>query len=89
MRYFYREFGGTEQTISNQNILEQVNKFGQTDFSDFLKRHILGAEPVPLADYMKYAGVKVDTSSEQLVLIHETEKSSLQQGIWEGFLGKY
>lgn len=89
MRYFYQEYGGADQTISNQNILEQVNKFGRTDFSGFLKRHIQGAEPVPLDSYMEHAGIQVDTSEKQLVLTHMEEKTALQQKIWEGFLGKY
>jgi predicted metalloprotease with PDZ domain len=87
MQYFYQHFGGTEKTISNEEILSRLNEAGQTDFTTFMEQHIMGPLPVPIADHLTYAGVEVDTSNGHLSLIHQPDKTTLQKNIWAGFLG--
>ncbi len=88
MRYFYNEFGGSENTITNDDILKQVNHFSNTNFTDFMNSYIKGIEAVPLANFIKHAGIKVDTKNGQLTLTHIESKSKLQKLLWSGFLGE-
>jgi predicted metalloprotease with PDZ domain len=87
MREFYTEFGCSGQTIDQTEILEEFNKIGNTDFAAFMKSHILGTEVLTLAPYFKYAGIKADTSANELLLTHLQNKTALQSDIWAGFLG--
>jgi predicted metalloprotease with PDZ domain len=88
MRYLYRHFGGTDRTITNQELLTQLNRLGQTDFSDFLDRCIYGTEAVPLDEFLPYAGVSVDTSTGHLLLEHDPEKTARERALWSGLLGQ-
>lgn len=87
MRAFYREFGGTENLIGQEDIVSKANQLGSTDFSDFIREHIQGPKPISLAPYLKFAGISVATAEGQLQLAHKPEKTALQAAIWEGFLG--
>ena len=88
MREFYTEYGGSEQTIDQTDILEEVNKIGNTDFSTFMESYIQGTDVIGLAPYLKYAGIEVDTSENDLLLTHLQDKTALQSAIWSGFLGE-
>lgn len=88
MRYFYEEFGGSEKTITNNDILKQVNRFANNDLTEFMNSYIKGIKTVPLSHFMKYAGIRVDTTSNQLRLTHMEKKTELQKMLWAGFLGK-
>lgn len=88
MRYFYDQYGGTPQTIANDDILQTINDFAAGDFTAFMQAYVLGTEAVPLAKYLKYAGIKVDTSGGQLSMLHLAQKTALQDMIWRGFLGE-
>jgi len=88
MREFYTEYGGSEQTIDQADILDKVNKIGNTDFYAFMNSHIQGTDAINLVPYLKYAGIQVDTSANQLVMTHLQDKTALQSDIWAGFLGK-
>ncbi len=87
MRGFYREYGGTEQLIGQEDIVAKANQLGSTDFSGLMQEHIQGPKPISLAPYLKFAGVMVETSGGQLQLTHKSEKTDLQAAIWKGFLG--
>lgn len=89
MRNFYREYGGSDQTIDSNDILAKVNQIGNTDFSEFMKSYINGTDPILLAPYMRYAGIEADTSANQLRLHHLQDKTDLQSDIWAGFLGAH
>jgi len=87
MRELYAQYGDTEKLIVQDDILKRANHLGTTDFTGFMQEHILGPLPISLQPYLKYAGVLVETSGDQLKLTHIVEKSHLQNAIWEGFLG--
>ena len=87
MRNFYEVYGGTENTIDQDDILGEVNKLGNTDFEALLSDHILGTEPISLTPYLKYAGVNADDLDNQLKIHHIPDKSPLQKDMWNGFLG--
>ncbi len=88
MREFYTEYGGSDETIDQTDILDKVNKIGNTDFSAFMKSYIQGTELIMLTPYLKYAGVEADTSANELLLTHLQDKTALQSDIWAGFLGE-
>ncbi len=88
MRYFYSEFGGTQNTISNADILNKVKELSRTDFTNFANSCIFGNNHVPFQNYLKYAGVNTDLSNKQLVLMHQDNKTDFQKELWLGFLGK-
>jgi len=88
MREFYTEYGGSDQTIDQTDILDKVNKIGNTDFSAFMKSYIQGTELIMLTPYLNYAGVEADTSANELLLTHLQDKTALQSDIWAGFLGE-
>ena len=88
MRDFYREYAGSDQTIDQTDILDKVNKIGNTDFSAFMKSYIQGTDLITLAPYLKYAGVEVSTTENQLLLTHFQDKTAMQSDIWAGFLGE-
>ncbi len=87
MRHFYREFGGTEKRITSEDILQNANRIGNTEFAHLLDSSIEGTDPVPLAKYLVYAGMETETDSGHLVLRHKESKTQLQRDIWKGFLG--
>lgn len=88
MREFYTEYGGSEHTIDQTDILDKVNKIGNTDFSAFMNSYIKGTDLIMLAPYLKYAGIEADTSANELLLTHLQDKTALQSDIWAGFLGE-
>ena len=88
MRQFYELYGGTEKWIRNGDILHAANSLGKTDLSGLMNSCILGPEEVPLAAYLSFAGIRVDSGNKQLKLTHLANKSELQKKIWDGFLGK-
>ena len=87
MRFFYKQTAGTNTLIKNQDILNQANLLGQTDFTKFINAYIKGTLEVPLNKYLEFAGIKVSTDNKQLHLIHDTNKTNFQQKLWLGFLG--
>lgn len=87
MRHFYKTTAGTDTLIGNKDILAKVNELGETDFTNLLNHSIHGTEPVPLQDYLKYAGIEVLTEDGQMKLQEVSNKSPLQEEIWSGFLG--
>lgn len=89
MRELYTEFGGSPDLIDPKRLLTAFNSYADTDFSTFLASHIQGVTPVPLNEYLVYAGVKVNYSDGNLVLAHAPEKTEQQQQSWNGFLGKF
>ena len=87
MQSFYQEYAGTNYTISNKDILNRINSLSNFDFSDFMKSHITGSNPVEISKYFIHAGIDVSTEKNQLHLRHKKNKNLLQQKIWLGFLG--
>ncbi|MCX2718894.1 M61 family metallopeptidase [Lentiprolixibacter aurantiacus] len=87
MRRLYAEYGGKDALIDQQTLINYAGQQGQTNFSDFAETHITGASPVPLKEYLLHAGVQVYQEGGQLILSHKPQKTTLQQQIWEGFLG--
>ena len=87
MRDFYREYGGTERLIGEEDIVTKANQLGTTDFTGLMKEHIQGPSPISLAPYLKFAGISVETAEDQLQFSHVPEKTDLQAAIWQGFLG--
>lgn len=87
MRNFYKDFAGTDRTINQDDILAEANKLGTADFTDLMSDHVLGAQPISLTPYLKFAGIRAVTEGGQLQLIHIPEKTRLQEAIWDGFLG--
>lgn len=88
MRQFYREYAGSNRTISNDDILQKVNSLANSDMTEFMDTFIRGTEEVPLQDYLKYAGVSVTKTNGQLSLIHNDDKSVLEHELWSGFTGQ-
>ncbi|MEJ2585678.1 MAG: hypothetical protein P8Z38_11800 [Robiginitalea sp.] len=88
MRMFYKQYGGTETLIHQEDIVAGANRLGSTDFTGLMKEHILGPKPISLTPYLKYAGILADTGEGQLQFTHKTEKTPLEAAIWAGFLGE-
>jgi hypothetical protein len=53
-----------------------------------MESYIQGTDVIGLAPYLKYAGIEVDTSANDLLLTHLQDKTALQSDIWSGFLGE-
>lgn len=87
MRFLYTKTGVTAKLTNNQDILNQVNLLGHTDFTQFFKAYINGLEEIQLNNYLAFAGIEVKTDNKQLQLIHTLRKTDLQQKLWYGFLG--
>jgi predicted metalloprotease with PDZ domain len=87
MRDFYRQYGGTDQLIGQEDIVTKANQLGSTDFSGLIKEHIEGPKPISLAPYLVFAGVSAEAVEDQLQFTHRKEKTDLQAAIWQGFLG--
>jgi predicted metalloprotease with PDZ domain len=88
MREFYREYGGTDNTIGQETILTCANRLSAMDFGPFMEAHINGIEPLSLAPYLQRAGAIVDDSNKQLIISNKQDKTALQKAIWAGFLGE-
>lgn len=87
MRKLYVDYGGKDALIDQNTLLEYVNTEGNTDFTNFIETYIKGTAPIPLRNYFLYAGISVKLEEGQLHLHHNPEKTTLENQIWEGFLG--
>jgi len=87
MRYFYKQTAGKDALIGNQDILNQANLIGRTDFTEFMNTYVKGTHEMPLKKYLEFAGINVSTDNKQLQLIHDSNKTNFQQKLWFGFLG--
>ena len=88
MRKLYKDFGGKDKLIDIATLNQYLNKFGKTEFEEFINKYVTGTKAAPLEEYLAYAGVNVDTAQGQLTLSHISNKSAQQQMFWERFLGK-
>ncbi|GJQ64635.1 MAG: hypothetical protein SCALA702_36880 [Melioribacteraceae bacterium] len=88
MKNLYTKYSGNEKFVNNETLLKEINSLTEQDFSTFFANYVTGSEIVPLQEYLKYAGVDVDTTNKSLTLKHKTNKTELEKNIWEGFLGR-
>jgi predicted metalloprotease with PDZ domain len=87
MRALYIEFGGSENTIDQERLIQITSEFGRTNFAAFFEKHIMGPELVPLERYTPYAGMEVNYENNQLSIQRSKENSEKEKEIWMGFLG--
>ena len=87
MRQLYQTYGGQTKTISNEGIRTMARKLGSQDFDTLWEKSGAGTKPVPLTDYLGYAGQSVVTEDGQLQIMAKDSPNELQRDIWAGFLG--
>lgn len=87
MRRLYKDFGGKDALIDQNTLMEYISDQAKSNFNAFRHNHIEGILPMPLADYLPYAGIEVNQENGQLQLTHKAEKTALEQEICAGFLG--
>lgn len=57
MRQMYREFGLTGSKYTMEDIIRIVSEIAGEDFEPFFKKYVSGTERLPLAEYLRDAGV--------------------------------
>ena len=67
MQQMYREFGLTESQYTIDDIVRIVSEIAGEDFGSFFKKYVIGTERLPLAEYLRDAGVDAEIEfGEQL-----------------------
>ena len=88
MRELYKEYGGSEQLITNEVLLKKITGYGFAGFDAFFEDHLEGTAVISLKPYLEHAGMEVSEEGEQLQFTPAEEPTELQKEIWNGFLGE-
>ncbi len=60
MKQMYREFGLTDDAFTMGDVIRIVNQIAGEDFKPFFHKYVVGAERLPLEQYLKAAGMTAE-----------------------------
>jgi predicted metalloprotease with PDZ domain len=64
MRYFNEEYGKKGKTFTDEEIIPIIERATGAKLGDFYTRYITGDQPLPFAEYLPAAGLKISTEYE-------------------------
>lgn len=87
MRNFYKRYGGTHDHYVIDDVEESMSQLNGEDQSPFFKKYIIGKQPLPIADYLKQAGLDAKIEENQLKISRKEGVNTVQSDMINGVLG--
>lgn len=66
MRYFNEQYGRTDRTFGDDDIIPVMERVTGAKLADFYRKYIGGTEPIPTVSYVERLGFKVVSVSEEM-----------------------
>ncbi|MCF7797350.1 MAG: PDZ domain-containing protein [Lentisphaeria bacterium] len=64
MRVLYeRHYKKADAPYAYTDVIQAINQLTGQDFNDFFTRYVAGTDPLPYAEYLDFAGLRLDTAA--------------------------
>jgi predicted metalloprotease with PDZ domain len=87
MRVMYGRFAGSGRTFGVEDVREAIAAQSGHDPSGFFARHVLGPEPIPIAECLSRVGLEASVIEGRLSIQGVTTPGEPEAGILAGLLG--
>ena len=88
MRQLFDTYGGTNQTYTIEELQSIMSELSGSDQSEFFNAHVLGADEIPVADYLAMAGLEAEVDNGQLRLSQPDQLTAQQTEMMKGMFGE-
>jgi len=87
MRGLFQKYGGTNETYSLDELLSSLSAYSGLDQTDFFNKYVLGADRIPIDEYLSMAGLEAKIENENLRITMPEQVSEVKEKMIRGLFG--
>jgi len=88
LRGLFKKYGGTNDSYTLEELHSMMSELSGIDQTDFFNSYVIGANKIPIANYLTMAGLNAKVENGNLTISKNEHETIEQHNIINGFFGQ-